>query len=177
MKPKLQNLSLTQIGFGASALTETFVDIGKESYSVVEYDDGTIRWFKLGKFTQNGRDRLLHRLDGPAVYNEKNSYTEWWIEGRLHRLDGPAILAPWMEEWYYNNYLHRDDGPAVAYENSYMVWYRHGNIHRIDGPAIDYRNGNYEWYIHNKKYSFNDYLKKIKDRDMATLIALKYSGN
>jgi hypothetical protein len=46
--------------------------------------DGTIT-------DQADYNKLLHRLDGPAVII-RGHRAEYWVEGKLHRLDGPAII-------------------------------------------------------------------------------------
>jgi hypothetical protein len=80
--------------------------------------------------------------------------------------------------WYLNRKLHREDGPAIEYTNSYKEWWLNGHRHREDGPAVEEINGHKEWYLNGYPYTFQDYLKKLKemskdDKDIF-LIQLKY---
>jgi hypothetical protein len=63
--------------------------------------------------------------------------------------------------WSQNGNHHRVDGPAVEYANGDKVWYQNGLIHRLDGPAIELSNGSKEWYIKGKKYTEEEFYKKI----------------
>lgn len=101
--------------------------------------------------------KKLHRIDGPAVENTQEGYTEWYKDGKLHREDGPAYQDDeGVKEWYKDGKLHREDGPAIEYENGTVKWYKNNNLHREDGPAIEYKDGYKEWYE-------NDVLIKIKN--------------
>lgn len=52
-------------------------------------------WFKPGK--------ILHREDGPAVFNHESNIKEWWFDGKRHRLNGPAVINPngWQKEEFW----------------------------------------------------------------------------
>jgi hypothetical protein len=80
--------------------------------------------------------------------------------------------------WYLNRKLHREDGPACEWADGSKFWFLNGQRHRVDGPAYEWANGDKEWYLNNNRYTFQDYLKKLKemgksDKDIM-LIALKY---
>jgi hypothetical protein len=50
-------------------------------------------------------DRLLHRLDGPAV-EYCDGEKSWYKHGKLHRLDGPAITYNGCDgEWYKDGFF------------------------------------------------------------------------
>lgn len=45
----------------------------------------------------------------------------------LHRIDGPAVSREYSphERWYYKGQIHRTDGPAVTREDGTVSWYLH----------------------------------------------------
>ena len=52
-------------------------------------------WFK--------KNKLFHRVDGPAIITEQNRVLNWYQNGVRHRLDGPAIEYAWGYKSYYIN--------------------------------------------------------------------------
>lgn len=65
-----------------------------ETGHAVEISPSTKIWYYHG---------LLHRVDGPAYFNEDNSYEEWWLHGKRHRVNGPAIKYPdGKASWWVN---------------------------------------------------------------------------
>jgi hypothetical protein len=82
------------------------------------------------------------------------------------------------KEWRLNGRLHREDGPACEWPDGTKFWYLNGQCHRKNGPAVEDINGYKEWRLNNIIYTFQDYLKKLKeigksDKDIM-LLALKY---
>ena len=102
------------------------------------FADGTEIWY------QNG---VLHRTDGPAVFDPQSLAEEYWVNGELHRTDGPAIRTPdGSLHWFIHNQKHREDGPAIIYADGTEIWYRYGLRHRDSGPAAIYKDGTRKWY-------------------------------
>jgi hypothetical protein len=152
----------------------------REFKPAVIYPDGRKEWWLNGK---------RHRVGGPAVKHISNTFFiyEWWILGKLHRYNAPAVMTNKLEEWWYDGKLHRLDGPATKNFNkdrgtTYYQWINFGNLHRVDGPAVcdivdipDMTEEEikvfvlkgyvkrYEWWYKNKKYSKEDYMKKIQE--------------
>jgi hypothetical protein len=111
---------------------------------IVEFPDGTKKWYKEGKY---------HREDGPAVEFLDGS-KEWYREGKHHRLDGPAIEhKDGTKYWYKEGKYHREDGPAIEFRDGTKFWHKEGKFHRLDGPAIECSEERKEWYIENDIYS------------------------
>ena len=55
--------------------------------------------FKILGINENGP----HRIDGPAVINEKEESEYYYINGELHREDGPAVtFKSGYTQWYIN---------------------------------------------------------------------------
>ena len=50
-----------------------------------------------------------------------------------------------------------------TYSNGSKTWTLDGFLHSIGEPAIIHCNGKKEWWIHGKKYSFEEYLQKLKE--------------
>jgi len=86
-------------------------------------------------------------------------------------------------KYYYlegTDTLHNPDGPA--YIESYhddsselKKWYIKGNLHRLNGPAVIddiFKTENdesiLEWWLEGKKYSENEYKKKMRSRKLGT---------
>ena len=69
---------------------------------------------------------------------DENGTKQWRNKDRvLHRIDGPAVeYTNRDKEWHKNGKLHRIDGPAIEYGNGNKTWYQMGKLHRIDGPAV-----------------------------------------
>jgi hypothetical protein len=45
-------------------------------------------------------------------------------------------------------------------------WYNNaGRYHKEDGPAVIYASGNVRWYLNGRRYSFADWLIKLKTSD------------
>lgn len=123
------------------------------------------------------KNKLLHRLDGPAIIgnieegdffeewfsdkkHHRKEYTrnreEWWVEGKRHRSNGPAVKwSDGAEEWWLNGQLHRIDEPAVIENNGTKKWYKSGKLNRENGPAIEYNNGDKEWWVDGKRHRFS----------------------
>lgn len=106
---------------------------------------------------------LLHRIDGPAIYDSSGNTEMWYLHGKIHRIggpavtkkfyngthysyyvngiyhrtDGPAVITPFSKRWYINNLLHRLEGPAIV-DDRYGIqeYYVDGKLHRVDGPAV-----------------------------------------
>jgi hypothetical protein len=76
----------------------------------------------------------LHRVDGPAVINEKDKVEEWYLNGQRHRIGGPAFDAP-----------------------NVQVWMEHNQIHRIDGPAYFFINGKTQYFIRDQEYTESEF--------------------
>ena len=84
--------------------------------------------------------------------------------GKRHREDGPAVeWANGDKSWYLNGKLHREDGPAIEYADGDKHWFLNGEYHRIDGSAIEYADGEKHWFLFGKKYSEEEYWKKLKE--------------
>jgi hypothetical protein len=113
---------------------------------------GTKEWYLNDK---------RHRTDGPAV-EYVDGDKEWWVKGKLHRIDGPAIeRTDGSKEWYIKGKLHRIDGPAWEGVSGTKQWLVNGNLHRTDGPAVEHYDGSKSWWIADKRYSEENYNKKI----------------
>ena len=92
----------------------TWEDIPENYTGIVEYPDGTKRWYLNEK---------LHRTDGPAV-EYYNGIKYWYLNDKCHRTDGPAMEHPnGIKYWYLNGERHRIDGPAVEYPDGSKEWY------------------------------------------------------
>jgi hypothetical protein len=48
---------------------------------------------------------ILHREDGPAVYEKDINYRAWYINGVRHREDGPAVEYDNIKCWFINGNL------------------------------------------------------------------------
>jgi hypothetical protein len=108
-----------------------------------------------------------------------NGNNFWKLNGLLHRKDGPAV--EWTDGtkfWFLNGRRHREDGSAVEWADDSKEWFLNNLRHREDGPACEWANGVKSWYLNGKKYSFQDYIKKLKEMGKSDkeimLIALKY---
>jgi hypothetical protein len=121
-------------------------------YTVHVYEDKTIWFNEKGQY---------HREDGPAI-EYVNGTKEWFINDRRHREDGPARIYSNGKVWYKRDKLHRDNGPAIEDASGSKYWYKNGELHREDGPALECVNGTKEWYLNNKKYTEEEYNKKMK---------------
>ena len=67
----------------------------------------------------------------PDALNGKNKLpngdTHWYQNRVLHRLDGPAVVRDnGTKLWYVNNKVHRLDGPAVEHFNGKKEWWING---------------------------------------------------
>ncbi len=104
---------------------------------------GFILYYKKGK---------LHREDGPAIINLKDTKESWYKDGNLHREDGPAIISKedCIEVWYFNGIRHRENGPAVIIKDR-KEWWVQGKRHRKDGPAI-FAHHIEEWWVDGQKH-------------------------
>ena len=96
-----------------------------EKYYVEVDDNGDTHWF-----TGDGADRMLHRLNCPAIE---------WADG--------------SREWYQNGQRHRLDGPAVENADGYRAWYQNGQRHRLDGPAVECPDDIYQWWLNDVQYT------------------------
>jgi hypothetical protein len=104
------------------------------------YKDGTTSIYKY-------RDKILHRIDGPARECSDGS-KEWWVDGKLHKVDGPA----------------------VEFTHAGKHWYIDGKRHRIDGPAAELASGTKMWYIDGMNYSeqdFNETIEQVNEMNLA----------
>ncbi|NVM34029.1 MAG: hypothetical protein HWN81_00435 [Candidatus Lokiarchaeota archaeon] len=120
-----------------------------------------------------GWDKILHRLDGPAI-EYANGSKEWWIEDKRHRLDGPAIeYSSGSKRWYVKGKRHRLDGPAIEYVEGSKSWYVEGKCHRLDGPAIEYANGDKEWYVEGKRLTEEQFEAHPKRQDYLASLAIE----
>jgi len=80
-----------------------------DGVKVIEYEDGTKRWFKNGE---------PHREDGPAV-ECANGDKYWCKDGKYHRIGGPAIeLANGEKQWWLNGKHYGVSVPAIEHENN-----------------------------------------------------------
>ena len=87
----------------------------------------------------------------------------WYKDGKLHCDDGPAwIDADGSRGWYNDGKLHRIDGPAWIDADGRQEWRKDGEFHCEDGPAWIGADGEQEWYLDGVRYSFADWLNKVK---------------
>lgn len=106
--------------------------------------NGVERWVVKGTEVSNDRGEitsgLLHREDGPAVYNPETGEEEWHRLGRLFRLEGPARIDRHGNKfWFVNGRLHREDGPAIEYADGTGEYW-------VAGKTIS--KDNYEFLVH-----------------------------
>lgn len=74
------------------------------------------------------------------------------------------LYINFLKKYYSKNdfYLHRLNGPAHITDT--FIWYlQKGKWHRENGPAIIWENGRQSYYLNDKKYSKEDYYKKLKE--------------
>jgi len=78
------------------------------------YSDGSV----LDYYDYN---KVLHRLDGPAVEYVDGS-KRWWVEGQRHRLDGPAIeyADGHKEYWIHDVHILLEDFEAHPLRQKYL---------------------------------------------------------
>jgi hypothetical protein len=147
----------------------------RENGPAVEYSNGTKEWWLNGNrhrdnepaieyangdkiWYQNGEQ---HRIYEPAVEQTDGSKF-WYVNGTRHRLNGPACeYANGDKVWYQNGELHRIYEPAVEQTDGSKFWWLNGKRHRLDGPACEYANGDKYWYIEGKKYTKEEFNKKV----------------
>ena len=98
----------------------------------------------------------------PAKTTYRSGAVDWRLDGMLHRLDGPAVIADGNTYWYAFGRLHREDGPAIEYSNGTKCWHLNGYVHRLDGPAVMTWYGKKEWFIHGVEFSHEDFVAYIK---------------
>jgi len=68
----------------------------------------------------------------------------------LHRLDGPALKCHNGDMyWYKRGQIHREDGPAKELSNGVKLWYQYGKLHRLDGSAIEGTDGTKGYYTND----------------------------
>jgi hypothetical protein len=121
---------------------------------------------KNGKYIEDKRivyykNGLVHREDGPAIIFFNGDKT-WYKNGKFNRINGPSIeLSNGTKCWCQNGRFHKIDGPSIEYKDGSKYWFKNGLHHRIDGPAIEYNNGHKAWYINDKKYTEEEFYKKI----------------
>lgn len=95
---------------------------------------------------------VFYYLDGSVLdYYDRNRI--------LHRLDGPAAVWNGNKEWHQNGKRHRLDGPAIIWANGYKSWWQNGKLHRISGPAIECPDYN-AWYIDDRKLANKEEFEK-----------------
>ena len=65
--------------------------------------------------------------------------------------------------------------------NGNTYWYKEGTniLHREDGPAIEYFSGNKSWYLEGEKYTEEEFLKLISQKEtyegkFAVIKGIKY---
>ena len=104
---------------------------------------------------------ILHREDGPAVYNA-NCDKYWYLNDERHREDGPAYEgANGDKYWFLNDdrlteeefntrmndkqYIDKDEYGTYYFSDEAMTV-----LHRENGPAIEYTNGGKAWFVHGK---------------------------
>lgn len=98
---------------------------------------------------------LLHREDGPAVYNPATGEECWYRHGVKHRdtEDLPAeTTAARCTFWYRGGLLHRE-GDQPAHQDpsrNYACWYKLGEKHRDGNLPAETIDGNSFWYVHGK---------------------------
>lgn len=133
-------------------------------------------------------NRLLHRLDGPAL-KCPNGDMHWYKRGQIHREDGPAReLSNGVKLWYQHGKLHRLDGSAIEgtdgtkgycirgvfFEAGGKYWYKKGELHRMDGPAVSYVENDKthkEWWIGGRRfYDKMDYLNYLNEKFKSNLL-------
>jgi len=73
-------------------------------------------------------------------------------------VDDEGTIIWYNEKWE----LHRLDGPAVEDFDGTKEWYKEGKLHRLDGPAIEGGHGLELWYIKGKRFTEEEFNKKIK---------------
>ena len=80
-----------------------------EKYYVEVDDNGDTHWF-----TGDGADRMLHRLNCPAIEWADGS-REWYQNGQRHRLDGPAVECPDdIYQWWLNDVQYTEESWRAA---------------------------------------------------------------
>ena len=90
----------------------------------------------------------------PTMTTDEYGTIRYTLYGRLHRLDGPAVIWP--------------DGT--------QCWCLHGQRCREDGPAVFPADGDEEWFINDKRYTFNNYCKKLNlSEEDITFLKLKFN--
>lgn len=99
---------------------------------------------EFGVVAWRDKNGLLHRLEGPAVYDDgnENGYSaQWWKHGKEHRVGGPCSIEA----------AYDDDGDLVHQTER---WMQDGKYHREDGPAIDNEDIK-QWYLNGvrRKYA------------------------
>lgn len=148
-------------------------------------DEEKTVWYK------SEEDRIIHRMDGPAVewadgtieyweegeYHrvgdpaiiESNGTQEYYCRGILHRADGPAIIRAngTLEYWFYGK-LHREGAPAIIFPNGATEWWQMGKKHRFGGPAAEYPGGVNQYWIHNKRITEAEF-KKLEEEHQGFL--------
>jgi hypothetical protein len=93
------------------------------------------------------KNKVLHRIYGPAYVSKRHDTEIWYKEGQYHRIGGPAIRHKKNMQWFKDGKRHREDGPAVI------------------GPAIPPG-----YWIDGEKYSPKQYKKEIARRKLKGLI-------
>ncbi len=56
---------------------------------------------------------------------------------------------------------HRIRGPAREWNNGHKTYLQNGKLHRLDGPAVIYSNEGEEYWIEGKRYTKEEFLRKI----------------
>lgn len=79
------------------------------------YDNG-VEIVNHFHYDENGQ---LHRLDGPAKYNDK--YEAWYYHGKEHRIDGPAIVHKNRENDYPNPNQYYLNGVLIDEQDFYEM--------------------------------------------------------
>ena len=105
-----------------------------------------------------------------------NGFLRWkkvWIKNRmLHRLDGPAIISEeGQEAWFKDGEPHRINGPAVTLKGGTRSWFQNGHLHRLDGPAILTISGYEDWRLNGTKYSKEEWFEQLTKEQLAVALA------
>jgi hypothetical protein len=113
----------------------------KDGSHTEKYSDGTLEWYKNGKWHRGG--------DKPAWISAAGTL-EWYKNGKWHRGgDKPAIInVDGTLIWYKNGELHRDgDKPACIGADGSLEWYKNDVYHRTAGPAVIHPDNKKEYWI------------------------------
>ena len=121
-------------------------------------------------------DGKRHREDGPAIENADGSGS-WFVQGIEYSKDEfkkKIAMSKFDDDSEPGDYDYLDDfmadEPLMSRdEEGNCYWQKpDGTLHRLDGPAIILSDGTKSWYIDDKRYSEEDFKKKIAESEYAS---------